>query len=212
MSLLNTNLWHIYQIWLGILRSNKLLFLFIMMRHTHSSANPYTDDFISRLVTSSQKTQLEKLQSLVIDRPFIDLGAGSADNGYILARLLCASEYVGVERYHFKQLRDSLHNSQLAGFIPSQVVGKDMLDFLQSQDDESASLIYAGAIDTVILGPRDAYVEKIDYEINRILKVGSQYISFRSSLLDLEIQKTETVPRFSIDELYSDTHVLTKIR
>lgn len=133
----------------------------------------YTEDLIYEF--KEDRNHLSGLKPFFNSKLFIDLGAGTNLNGYILAKSLGARGYVGVEPHFFQELSNELELHGKNG-IPYSVVPTDMLNFLKKIPSETLGLIYTGGVDNLIISEHTG--RAASSEIERTLRLGGHYLNF----------------------------------
>ena len=154
------------------------------------------------------KKDLDVLRERMKDQIVVDLGSGTSRPGYILASLLGAKGYVGVDQFQKgdlsnlteKEIRSALKETFSRDSTPADageveqkiekhikpeaisasVIKGDMLDFLRRLPDNSVSIFTFGISGEIIIDGK--YGKALGEEINRVLNSEGGYLKLESAI------------------------------
>jgi hypothetical protein len=118
------------------------------------------------------------LQGRLSGQVVVELGAGMTGAGYMLAALMGARAYVGIEPFYADVLFHVLSSFEESAMPERLVVGYDMLDALIRFPDQSVSF-FAFGIERCVL-PEGKYMHCVEHEMKRVL-TGELYM-YKSDL------------------------------
>lgn len=133
------------------------------------------------------------LQSLLVGRRVVELGAGMMPYGYALAASCEARNFVAVEPFYADKQKASIQAmiedaGQTIPRIPYKVEGRDMLEYLKDEADDLLCVVACGIEDCILPGAE--YRKKVEGEIYRVLEKDAFFLSSHS---DLQPQGLRTV-------------------
>ena len=133
------------------------------------------------------------LQSLLVRRRVVELGAGMMPYGYALAASCEARNFVAVEPFYADKQKASIQAmiedaGQTMSRIPYKVEGRDMLEYLKDEADDLLCVVACGIEDCILPGAE--YRKKVEGEIYRVLEKDAFFLSSHS---DLQPQGLRTV-------------------
>ncbi len=139
------------------------------------------------------------LNSLLVGRRVVELGAGMMSYGYALAAVCGAKNFVAVEPFYADIQKKSISsyisdNVGICKRIPYKVADHDMLDFLKNEPDDLLCIVACGIEDCIL--PGFDYRTKVENEIVRTMENDSFFLSSHSDLFPKSLKQIEmTFPR-----------------
>lgn len=118
--------------------------------------------------------KLEELKSYFKDKVIIDLGAGTFPTGYMVANLLGAKGYIGVEPYNWRELMTHFLSKKLSpDYFKTKFnfIVEDAVTFLRRLPPESVCILSSGLADG-ITSSDNSYEVELENEIDRVLPEG----------------------------------------
>ena len=130
----------------------------------------------------------------------MDIASGDGQDpfGYVLAQLLGAKAYIGVDKFFdplfeyfsIQGIKERYHISP--SDIPFAAVKEDALDFLKRIPDNSASILTCALTGQIGIGRK--YATVVEKEIARVLDPNGAYISMFSDFDPKELLSLERAP------------------
>jgi hypothetical protein len=113
----------------------------------------------------------------------VELGAGCFSYGYLLATMLGASSYIGVEPYYADLLAVNIESTTVSVLnpIPYSIISEDMLKLLRRLPNETVSVMAFGIEKCIISNER--YRKNVESEIERVLHPLGCFVTSTSDLI-----------------------------
>ena len=174
----------------------------IRLKHSRDEGTGFAapgGEFTRALFEWSLTPNGQILHSLISGRRVVELGAGMMSDGYALASVCGAINFVAVEPFYHDIQEKSIasyitKNKGLISRIPYKVVAQDMLAYLEAEQDDLLCILACGIEDCILTGLH--YRQKVENEIIRTMEKDSFFLSSHSDLFPKSLKNTEvTFPR-----------------